>query len=216
VDGPLRKKFYNKFLHSLECKSNKDHFGSNLYNWINNKEDRLRENIPQTLDNGFTRQEITFYRQYSHGIPTEEEILHELKTQIELIPENIIYNTPIEQQWKAYNEIINNNVLLIDITNNAAILCYSINRQTRRAAGILHTTSKDKDNTEEEEQTINKKHKTKPLDIKDILYMLTHTTGDVPIVIMFLEFYFKTITTIKTIKTDKINSNRSRRQRTIY
>ena len=36
----------------------------------------------------------------------------------------------------------------MDKTNNAALACYSINRQTRRAAGILHTTSKYKDNTE--------------------------------------------------------------------
>ena len=32
---------YNKYVHSLECKSNKSRFGTNLYNWINNKEERL-------------------------------------------------------------------------------------------------------------------------------------------------------------------------------
>ena len=104
------KQIYNKVVHSLEARSNKDHFGSNLFNWINNKEERLRENVPQTLANGSTRQYITSYRQYSYGIPSEEWIVHELTTQIEIIPENIIYNTSIELQWKAYNELINNTV----------------------------------------------------------------------------------------------------------
>lgn len=66
------------------------------------------------------------------GVPTEKEILHELDELINLIPEDVIYNTPIKKQWQAFSEEIKDNVLLVDLTNNNAVLAYSINKQTHR------------------------------------------------------------------------------------
>jgi hypothetical protein len=43
IQDNVRYKIYNKFWHSLEVKSNKAQVGTNIYNWINNKEERLRE-----------------------------------------------------------------------------------------------------------------------------------------------------------------------------
>ena len=37
-----RYKVYNKFIHSVEIKNNTQTTGTNLYNWVNNKEQRLR------------------------------------------------------------------------------------------------------------------------------------------------------------------------------
>ena len=38
-----RYKIYNKFVHSLELKSNSSYIGNNIQNWCNNLEKRLRE-----------------------------------------------------------------------------------------------------------------------------------------------------------------------------
>ena len=71
-----------------------------MHMWVNNKEERLNETIPQTLKHGYTRLEITFYRHNKTGIPTEEEILYNLDELIKDIPEEIIYNTPIKNNGK--------------------------------------------------------------------------------------------------------------------
>ena len=163
--------------------------------WVNNKEEKLNAQIPKTLKHGYTRLGITFYRHNKTGIPTEEEILYNLDELIKDIPEEIIYNTPIKKQWKAYTEAIKDNVLLVDLTNNAAILAYSINKQTNRISGIKHTTQKiniDKNKKE------NKNIETKPLELNDILYLLTHCTTDTQIILMLVEFYPKAITEITT------------------
>lgn len=172
-----RYKVYNKFIHSIEIKNNTQNTGTNIYNWVNNKEKRLRENIPKTLNNGFIRLEITFYLK-NNELPTEEEILKELNYLESLLIEDIIYNTPIKEQWRAYTECIKNNVLLIDRTNNNILLCYSINRQTKRITGLL-TQSRDK-NEEKQLKEINK---------TDILYLLTHCTfnTNIKFIIMDLE-----------------------------
>jgi hypothetical protein len=50
---------------------------------------------------------------------------------------NIMFNTPISDQWRSYTENIKNNVLLIDLDGNSATLCYSINSITKKVCGIM-------------------------------------------------------------------------------
>ena len=170
-----RYKVYNKFLHSIEIKNNVQQTGTNIYNWCNNKEKRLRENIPLTLKNGFLRLEITFYLQ-DNELPSEREILKELNYLESLLIPDIIYNTPISQQWRAYAECIKNNVLLIDRTNNNLLLCYSINKQTKRITGLC-TKSRDKN----EEKTLKEVNKI------DFLYILTNCTFNTEIKLIILD-----------------------------
>jgi hypothetical protein len=198
IDEDKRNKYYNKFVHALEIKNHVQQVGTNMHMWVNNKEERLNETIPKILKHGYTRLEITFYRHNKIGIPSEEEILYNLDELIKDIPEEIIYNTPIKKQWKAYTEAIKDNVLLVDLTNNAAILAYSINKQTNIISGIKHTTHKiNIDKTKQE----GNKTETKALELSDRLYLLTHCTMNTPIILMFVEFYNKTHTAItnKTI-----------------
>ena len=105
IQDNVRYKIYNKFWHSLEVKSTKAQVGTNTYNWINNKEERLREHIPKTLDNCFTRLEFTFYRKDS-TIPSRNEIDTALEYLHEYMDSNIMFNTPIAEQWRAYTENI--------------------------------------------------------------------------------------------------------------
>jgi len=51
--GNIRFKVYNKFIHSLEVKSNATQVGANIYNWVNNGDYRFKQNAPQTLEHGF-------------------------------------------------------------------------------------------------------------------------------------------------------------------
>ena len=54
---------------------------------VNNKEEILNETIPKTVKHGYTRLEITFYRNNKTGIPREEYILCDLDELIKDIPE---------------------------------------------------------------------------------------------------------------------------------
>ena len=122
------------------------------------------------------------------GVPTEKEILHELDELINLIPEDVIYNTPIKKQWQAFSEEIKDNVLLVDLTNNNAVLAYSINKQTHRINWIKHST-KEKDKAKNEK--IGLEPVNTPLDITDVLYLLTHCTYNTTIAFMFVDVLIK-------------------------
>jgi hypothetical protein len=71
----MRNQFYNKFAHSFEANHNVQAVGTNLYNWVNQKEQLVYEHLEQTMDNGYTILEITqVYRQYERGMPTYKEL----------------------------------------------------------------------------------------------------------------------------------------------
>ena len=94
-----------------------------------------------------------------------------------------------------------NNVLLIYLRNNNAVLAYNINKHTNWINGIKHSTA--------EEDKLRNKHSGKeavstPLDLTDALYLLTRCTYNVPIVFMFVEFYTKATTQITHKKLNGI------------
>ena len=136
ITNRIRYKIYNKYVYSLECKSNKSRFGTNLYNWINNKEERLYNTIPKTQQSGFTRLEITFYVK-NNKIPTQEFITDNIEYLYNLIPADLTYKTPISEQWRAYVENKKDNIVLCDIDNKNMCICYSINKDTGKISGIL-------------------------------------------------------------------------------
>ena len=104
-----RCKLYHKAVHSLEVKNNVHQVGTNISNLCNNTEERLNNTIEETIINVFTMLAIIiYYREtYDGGVPTEKEVLHALEELINLIPEDVIHNTPIKQkQWQAFSEEI--------------------------------------------------------------------------------------------------------------
>jgi hypothetical protein len=146
---------------------------SNICAWVNNK-GILKENIKKSIEAGagYTRAEITWYLQYSQGLPTQHEIEHELSTQIEIIPQELIYKSSIKNQWKAYAEEIKNCLLLIDLTNNTILLSYTKNSTTGRSSGFLSRKNKDS-----------------AIDKTDILYLLSHATPNTEITLLFLDIH---------------------------
>ena len=75
-----RYKIYNKLANNIECKGVKDPIGSNLTEWTNNPSSRLRECIPESLEHGYTRLEITFYRNNTtNTLPPKEYIVQALE-----------------------------------------------------------------------------------------------------------------------------------------
>lgn len=194
--GNIRFKVYNKFIHSLEVKSNATQVGTNIYNWVNNGDYRLKQNIPQTLEHGFLRLECTFYRS-NNTLPTEEEITNTLNELYEYLTDDVIFNTPIKQQWQVYTECITNNVVIVDLTNQSAVLCYSINSLTKRVSGLIlnhpdfrkkkqKQNKQEQDNNEEEHVEEEEISKTQ-LDREDVYYLLTYCTMDVPILLIFMD-----------------------------
>ncbi len=132
----IRYKVYNKFVQSIETKNNKDKIGTNIYNWINNKEDRLYNTIPQTQETGHTRLELTYYVK-NNEIPTREYIEETINYLHNLIPEKLTYKTPIKEQWRAYVENKQDNVILYDMDNKNLLVCYSINKDYNKISGVF-------------------------------------------------------------------------------
>jgi hypothetical protein len=173
-----RCKIYNKFVQGIQIKSVRNScIGSNLPNFINNPEPRLQENIKACIPYGITRQEITFYRYQDHGIPSKQEILDALQEQIEMVPKEITYKTPIQEQFKAYTESIKHNILIVNLEEKSANLIYSVNKITQRAGGIKFITKKNN------------------LDKADILYLLSYATADLPIIYILVDVFNRKDTT---------------------
>lgn len=158
-----RYKFYNKFVHSLEVKSNTKRIGNNILEWVNNPEERLKDTISKCLENGITRLEITFYVS-DKDLPEKEEINKSISYLYNLMPENLTYNTPIKEQWRAFTEVIKTNYLMLDIGKKNAVLCYSVNKLTSRVSGVYI------DN----------------YDIGDIRYILSKCLFNLPLTILFV------------------------------
>ena len=103
--------------------------------------------------------ECTFYRS-NNTLPTEEEITTTSNELYEYLTDEVIFNTPINKQWQVYTECVTNNVVIVDLTNQSAVLCYSINSLTKRVSGLIFNhpdfrkknkkqNKKEQDNNEE-------------------------------------------------------------------
>ncbi len=173
-----RYKLYLKFVHSLEVKSNAKQIGNNIREWVNNPETRLKETIKQSLNYGFTRAEITFY---SHELPEKEEIDNSINYLYNLVPEHLTYCTPINKSWEAYTENIKSNYLLLDVDNKNVVLCYSVNKLTKRTSGIIIENYKD----------------------TDIFYLISKCLFNLPLTIVYVSYFNKEI---KLLKNKKVNN----------
>ena len=181
-----RYKLYLKFVHSLEVKSNAKQIGNNIREWVNNPEPRLKETIKQSLNFGFTRAEITFY---SHVLPEKEEIEDSINYLYNLVPEELTYCTPINKSWEAYTEAIKSNYLLLDTDNKNVVLCYSVNKLTKRTSGIIIEKYKD----------------------TDIYYLISKCLFNLPLTIVYISYFNKEI---KILKNKKVSNTTEEIQKT--
>jgi hypothetical protein len=129
-----RFKIYNKFVHSIEVRSNNTKIGTNIYNWINNPEDQLKQTINNSQNTGLTRLEITFYGGVVPNLETIQEQINNLKQL--LINSNTASITPIKEQWTRFTEVLKENVFLYDTTNKQVFIAHSFNSLTERINGI--------------------------------------------------------------------------------
>lgn len=130
-----RCKVYNKFVQSLETRNVTARIGTHLDDWINNKEEPLRESIKGSLEHGFTRLEITFY---SGKLFKTEFYENELEHLSELaLGSNKMFCCPIEAQWRAFTESLTCNMAIIDLDTKEYALGMWCNTLTRRVGGVF-------------------------------------------------------------------------------
>lgn len=134
IYGTVRYKFYNKFVQSLESPSVRGKVGNHYADWIDNPEDILKESISKATDTGLLRLEITFY--IENQAITADYIEEHLNYLSNLLPKDLLYYNSIASQWQIYQTAIKYNLCIVDLDNNIAFLCYSVNSITGKANGF--------------------------------------------------------------------------------
>ena len=108
-NGDIRYKFHDKVVQSLESISVRDLVGSHLGDYISNPNDKLKKAIMLAKDTGILRLEITIYRHATNEKLTKEFILDHMNYLKELLPSELIYQNPINNQFNLVcNNIIHN------------------------------------------------------------------------------------------------------------
>lgn len=133
-DGYInRPKIYNKFVQTMECKGVRTRTGCHIMDWVDNPEQRLKQTIPQTLNTGFLRTEITFYGR----LPNYKEIKNKLNELAGILPDELTYKTPIKEQWKEIAKIIKHNLIIYDEQEKLVLLARWVNKTTGKINGII-------------------------------------------------------------------------------
>ena len=136
-NGDIRYKFYNKFVQSLESPSVKDLVGSHIGDYISNLNNNLKKAIVDANDTGRLRLEITFYRHSTKEKLTKNFIHTHMNYLKELLPNELIYHNPINNQ---FNQVCNNFVHNICIYNsqfNTALISLFHNSLTGKVNGFF-------------------------------------------------------------------------------
>ena len=121
-NGDIRYKFYNKFVQSLESPSVRDLVGSHLGDYICNPNDKLKKAIMLSKDSGILRLEITFYRHGTNEKLTKEFILDHMNYLKELLPSELIYHNPINNQFNLVCNNIVHNICIYNSKFNTALI----------------------------------------------------------------------------------------------
>ena len=132
--GKVRYKFYNKFVQSIESPSVRGKIGSHIADWLYNPDEQLRNSINNSLDTGLLRLEITFY--INNNAVSEEYIHNHLNYLTELLPQELIYHNPINNQWKSVLNKLEYNLLVVDLDNKIALFSYFVNDITGKVNGF--------------------------------------------------------------------------------
>ena len=136
-NGDIRYKFYNKFVQSLESPSVKDLVGSHIGDYISNPNDKLKKAIMLAKDTGILRLEITFYRHSSKEKVTKEFILTHMNCLKYLLPIELIYHNPINNQFNLVCNSILHNICIYNSKFNTALISLFQNSLTGKSNGFF-------------------------------------------------------------------------------
>ena len=135
-NGDIRYKFYNKFVQSLESPSVKDLVGSHIGDYISNPNDKLKKAIMLAKDTGILRLEITFYRHATSEKLTKEFILDHMNYLKELLPSELIYHNPFNNQFNLVCKNIHN-ICIYNPQFNTALITLFQNSLTGKSNGFF-------------------------------------------------------------------------------
>ena len=111
-NSDIRYKFYKKCVQSLESPSVKDLVGSHIGDYISNLNDKLKKAYMLAKDTGILGLEITFYRHSTREKLTKNFIHTHMNYRKELLPCEIIYHNPINNQFNLVcTNIVRNNCI---------------------------------------------------------------------------------------------------------
>ena len=136
-NGDIRYKFYNKFVQSLESPSVKDLVGSHIGDYISNPNNNLKKAIVDAKDTGILRLEITFYRHSTKEKLTKNFIHTHMNYLKELLPNELIYHNPINNQFNLVCNNIVHNICIYNSQFNTALISLFHNSLTRKANGFF-------------------------------------------------------------------------------
>ena len=136
-NGDIRYKFYNKFVQSLESPSVKDLVGSHIGDYISNPNDKLKKAIMLAKDTGILRLEITFYRHATSEKLTKEFILDHMNYLKELLPSELIYHNPINNQFNLVCNNILHNICIYNPEFNTALITLFQNSLSGKSNGFF-------------------------------------------------------------------------------
>ena len=136
-NGDIRYKFYNKFVQSLESPSVRDLVGSHLGDYISNPNDKLKKAIMLAKDTGILRLEITFYRHATNEKLTKEFILDHMNYLKELLPSELIYHNPINNQFNLVCYNILHNICIYNPQFITALITLFQNSLTGKSNGFF-------------------------------------------------------------------------------
>ena len=136
-NGDIRYKFYNKFVQSLESPSVKDLVGSHIGDYISNPNNNLKKAIADAKDTGILRLEITFYRHGTREKLTKNFIHTHMNYLKELLPNELIYHNPINNQFNLVCNNIVHNICIYNSQFNTALISLFHNSLTGKANGFF-------------------------------------------------------------------------------
>ena len=129
-DG-VRCHLYNKMVMMLEKKGLFYPVGQQWLQWVQQTDTRLAKARDATSQRGLTHVKVTF----TH-LPTNEEIETYLSGIAE-IPNDLVYSTPHAATWKAYCDVMQHSLVLVDRQHNLGLVVYSCNEVTQAISGHL-------------------------------------------------------------------------------
>ena len=128
-----RSKIYNKMVQMLECKGVHDSIGCHWKDWVSQQDTRLARARDEASPRGLTRAEVTFYCQ--NEIPSDEIMEATLKRIVQYVDTSVVYTTPYACVWNAYCDSLVHSLVVVDRTQDTALIVYSYNELTQNIRG---------------------------------------------------------------------------------
>ena len=136
-NGDIRFKFYNYFVQSLESPSVRDLVGSHIGDYISNPNNNLKKAILLAKDTGLLRLEITYYRHATNQPLTEDFEYTHMNYLRELLPNELIYHNPINNQFNLVCNNIVHNICIYNSQFDTALICLFHNSLGGKANGFF-------------------------------------------------------------------------------